>query len=90
MLQAGVLLLLFGLLGVRTMAQRSVSLRALRAIRASRDPRPGFEVQIAQRLDELERLGLVAPREGGLVATPRGHATLRIVRRLRWVAGVRR
>jgi hypothetical protein len=55
----GLALIGFGLAGLRIMARRSVSLAALRAIRAGADPGEAFGAGIAARIEDAERLRLV-------------------------------
>lgn len=81
--------LAFGLLGLRVMARRSVSLALLRAVVAGEDPRPAFEAAIAARIADAERHGLVRDEGGRLLATARGRALSRAVRLLRRGFGVR-
>jgi hypothetical protein len=85
----GVALTLFGVAGLRTMARRSVSLRALRAIRDGNDPRERFDVAMLGRVEELDRFGLAQVRERRFVVTPSGRRVLAAVRVLRSMAGVR-
>jgi hypothetical protein len=78
-----------GVAGLWTMARRSVSLHALRAIEAGRDPRESFEADVAGRLADLERIGLAERSDGNLHITRSGRFVLEAGRVLRALAGVR-
>lgn len=89
LLLPGAVGLAVGLAGLRLMSRRSVSLRALRAIQEGRDPRPSFERDIAERVAELERLGLASScGDGELAVTPFGRLVLTVVGPLRRLLGV--
>ncbi len=82
-------LLAFGVFGLRTMARRSVSLRALSATAAGTDARQRFDADIAGRIADLERFGLAELRAGRLALTPRGLRALAWMRALRLLTGAR-
>lgn len=86
----GVALLALAVAGLRTMARRSVSLRALRAIQAGTDPREPFEAGIATRITEMEQHGLARMRHGLLTLTSSGRRIVSLTRLLRRLTGVRR
>src|SRR5215475_3231345 len=79
----GVALIAFGVAGLRTMARRSVSLRALTAIRDGDDPRGRFDDAMVGRVEELERFGLVRVSDRQFVITRAGRRALAAVRLLR-------
>jgi len=83
-------LLLVGLIGLRVIARRSVSLRVLREIAAGCNPRPLFDEAIAARVPELLAFGLAWERRGCVEVTPFGRRVARATRWMRAIAGVRR
>jgi hypothetical protein len=84
----GVAGIAFGVLGLRVMARRSVSLALLRTLLSGEDPLPAFEAAVAARIADAERHGLLREEAGRLVATARGRAASRAVRLLRRGFGV--
>ena len=83
-------LLLVGLIGLRVIARRSVSLRLLREIEAGYNPRPLFDEALAARVPELLAYGLAVERRGCVEITPFGRLVAWATRWLRAVAGVPR
>jgi hypothetical protein len=82
-------LLAFGLLGLRVMARRSVSLGLLRSLRDGVDPRPPFDARVEARIDEAVRLGWLRADGASLFATPRGRRVAAFAALLRRGLGAR-
>ena len=88
LLALGAALLIAGILGLRVMARRSVSLRALAAIARGQEPDPCFDEGFASRIPELLAWRLAFERGERIEITPFGRRVARLVRVLRTLAGV--